>query len=180
MTMRNWVLFFSLAIPALHSCKPAGVVPPAIRVSVENRDDMLTITYVDKECIVDVYSSKGIGDADVDLEATAFLKSLILRMHLQGLEELVVSRGDQSYRIEVQSHGDRQIMQSYRAQASEEWESLSAADERNMVVRRIGSDGKTSTDVPLRNGYFEISLPSNLWKGKSRQKLSVSWIDFYR
>jgi len=178
--MRNWILLFSLAIPALYSCKPAGVVPPAIRVSVDNRDDMLTITYLDEDGIVDIYSSKGIGDAEIELESTVSLKRFFLRMHLQGLENLMINCGDQAYRIEVQSHGDKRVLQSHRAHSDEEWESLSAADDRNMVVRRIGDDGRPSTNVPLRNGYFEIALPADIWKEKSQQKLIVSWIDFYR
>ena len=46
-------------------------------------------------------------------------------------------------------------------------------------IRMIGADGKTSSQIPLEAGYFEVLLPKILFESKPKS-ITISWIDFYR
>ena len=47
-----------------------------------------------------------------------------------------------------------------------------------MAIRACGKDGKT-VDVPVKDGYFEMTLPRAFFADNPRS-ITVSWVDFYR
>jgi hypothetical protein len=48
-----------------------------------------------------------------------------------------------------------------------------------MDVRIVGSDGKPGEELPLKDGYFEITLPRAFFEGDMKS-ITLKWIDFYR
>ena len=46
-------------------------------------------------------------------------------------------------------------------------------------VKVLGADGKPSLDYPLKDGYFEITLPAAML-GEQPKTITLAWIDFYR
>ncbi|HBI43799.1 MAG TPA: hypothetical protein DDY78_13250 [Planctomycetales bacterium] len=42
---------------------------------------------------------------------------------------------------------------------------------------RIGGDGKPAKELPLKDGYFEMTLPQALCEGNPKS-ITVNWIDF--
>jgi hypothetical protein len=48
-----------------------------------------------------------------------------------------------------------------------------------MEVRAFAADGKPARELPLKNGYFEVTLSRALFADSPKQ-ITLSWIDFYR
>ena len=48
-----------------------------------------------------------------------------------------------------------------------------------MDLRIVGGDGKPAKELPLKEGYFEVTLPRALFNGNPKA-ITVWWIDFYR
>ena len=48
-----------------------------------------------------------------------------------------------------------------------------------MEIRLFGGDGKPATEIPLKTGYVEITLPKKFFEGNPKS-IALAWIDFYR
>ena len=48
-----------------------------------------------------------------------------------------------------------------------------------MPIRMIGSDGKQTKSIPLKDGYFEVKLPKKFFEDNPKL-ITLNWIDFYR
>jgi hypothetical protein len=46
-------------------------------------------------------------------------------------------------------------------------------------IRIFGGDSKPAKELPLKDGYFEITLPRAFFEGNPKS-ITLSWIDFYR
>ncbi len=46
-------------------------------------------------------------------------------------------------------------------------------------IRIVGGDGKPAREIPLKDAFFEVTLPSALFEGNAKT-ITVGWIDFYR
>jgi hypothetical protein len=56
---------------------------------------------------------------------------------------------------------------------------LDAKSPRWMDIRLVGSDGKPAKGIPLKDGYFEMKLPTAFFENNPKA-ITVNWIDFYR
>ncbi len=45
-------------------------------------------------------------------------------------------------------------------------------------VRLVADNGNPANEIPLKEGYFELTLPKSLFE--DNPTITVSWIDFYR
>ena len=48
-----------------------------------------------------------------------------------------------------------------------------------MDVRIVGGDGKPAKELPLQDGYFEVTLPRAFFDGNPKS-ITLNWIDFFR
>jgi hypothetical protein len=48
-----------------------------------------------------------------------------------------------------------------------------------MNICIVGGDGKPEREIPLKDGYFEITLPKAFFENNPKS-ITVEWIDFYR
>jgi hypothetical protein len=46
-------------------------------------------------------------------------------------------------------------------------------------LRIVGGDGQPPKELPLRDGYFEATLPKAFFEGNPKS-ITLHWIDFYR
>jgi hypothetical protein len=46
-------------------------------------------------------------------------------------------------------------------------------------IRIVGGDAKPAKEIPLKDGYFEMTLPQAFFEGKPKW-VTLNWIDFYR
>ncbi len=55
-------------------------------------------------------------------------------------------------------------------------------DEKNPFwtdIRIVGGDGKPAKEIPLKYGYFEMTLPQAFFDSNPKS-VTLNWIDFYR
>jgi hypothetical protein len=48
-----------------------------------------------------------------------------------------------------------------------------------MDIHIVGGDGRPAQELPLKDGYFEMTLPRLFFEG-SPKSITLNWIDFYR
>src|SRR3972149_537071 len=64
---------------------------PRFNVAPDGDGNELTLSAADETALIDVHSQSGIGSATVELVSGAPPENIVLRLHLQGLEEFRLS-----------------------------------------------------------------------------------------
>ena len=103
------------------------------------------------------------------------LKALVLRLHLKGLSSFRASNGKATVDAAVSS-------QDVKVRLWKDGKEDSPLDAKSpfwMEIRMVGGDGKPAKVVPLKDGYFEMELPTAFFEGNPKA-ITVNWIDFYR
>jgi hypothetical protein len=156
------------AAPPIHSPSPR------VRIADVKRDASLMVVGNDRETIVDVRSESGIGRATLERTGPAWPESLILRLHLQGLESLSLASDSIQLEWSVPSSGEPKSRATRRLLSGAE-QPLDSTDPYFAAVRLVGE----ARQIPLKRGYFELRIPRKLLEGSVRS-LRIQWIDFYR
>lgn len=146
-------------------------------VTTEKKEDQVKVVVADQKATFDIHSSSGIGGATILPKTEKWPKIVIVRFHLGGLERFSISNGKVTLSGSVLSHsGHAQLL--YLNQGDEE-KKVEKDSPYWTEIKMIGPDGKPTTTIPLKNGYFEIVLPNALFQDNPRI-LTLSWINFYR
>ena len=133
-----------------------------------------------RRAIVEIHSPFGIGQGTIKLPDRNAPESLVLRLHLKGLESLRISDGMVTLSLAVASSDRHAVHQSLRRPGPAGEKNLTRKDALWVPVRRLGPDGKPGAKIPLeKGGHFEVTLPPALLKELGKD-LTVHWIDFYR
>jgi hypothetical protein len=137
---------------------------PADQVQVKLEKDTATL---------DVSSQSGIGGATITLAKGKWPTTVIVRLHLSGLESFAVSNGKTKLAGSVLSHSGN-TKRLYLTEDGKEGER-----EPGTAIKVLDANGKPATGLPGKGGYFEITLPKALLEGQPKS-LELGWIDFYR
>lgn len=137
---------------------------PADQVKMKIENDTATL---------DVLSQSGIGGATVTLAKGKWPTTVVLRLHLSGLESFAVSNGKIKLTGSVLSHSGN-TKRLYLTEIGKEEERKSGTE-----IKVLDAAGKPVKGLPDKGGYFEIVLPKALLEGDSKS-LEFAWIDFYR
>ena len=127
--------------------------------------------------VFEVECPKGIGAADITLKSGAWPDSLLIRLHLRGLESFKVSDGTTTVGASVSSHGDHAV-RVYRGQGNAE-KGIKKGSPFWTEIRAFGAGGKPVGKVPLNHGYFEVTVPKAFLNSQTKT-IKLEWIDFYR
>ena len=106
-------------------------------------------------------------------ESENWPKSILVRLHLSGLESFKAGNRDVAVEWSVSSTGKNAKRVSLRKGRDE-----LALDEKSpyhTTVRIVGGNGK----IPLKEGHFEVPLPAKLFE-RNPEEITLRWIDFYR
>lgn len=151
--------------------------------SIGRQDSRVQILRDDKRTIVDVRSPFGIDKAVIHRAGENWPQPLIVRLHLRGLESFKIDNGTLAVGWSVSSTGEPKTRVTLW-QGREE-KSLAIDSPFFTPVRIIRGEGKLpdkaddAPAIPLRDGYFEVTLPARLLADNPAQ-LALHWIDFYR
>ena len=118
-------------------------------------------------------SGFGIDTATIKRGSNNWPESIVVRLHLKGLESFKAMAGETAVEWSVSSTGSHAKRVSLRKGGDE-----SALDETSPYyseIRIAGGNGK----IPLQDGYFEVPLPAKLLEGNP-EEITLRWIDFYR
>lgn len=163
-------------LPALAARAAPPTVPskPFVRVTEAKRDAQLAVAGDDHETIIEVRSESGIGRATLERTGPRWPESLILRLHLKGLESLSLVRDEVRLEWSVPSSGEPQSRATRRTPEGVE-QSIDSTHPDFASIRIVGA----ARQIPLKQGYFELRVPRKLLDG-SPPTLRIQWIDFYR
>jgi len=173
----NTKCFPALLLFAVTAIAGAGDPPSKFKVTTKKSDDTAEVRADKDKAMFAVKSPFGISEAVIERLDDAWPKAVMLRLHLKGLESLRVanrkmkldaSAGIQDGKLKVRQWKDGK-------------EDVSIDDKNPlwMEIRILGADGKAAKELPLKDGYFEVSIPRAFFEGNPKA-ITVSWIDFYR
>lgn len=170
-------------------CLPVAPLP--YQATTDQPGDTITLHLTGQGVQAIVTSERGIGRGTISAQAASKGRSappLELRLHLKGLEQLLLASGARVLRISVTSSAPSQILQELTTGAGSRW--LTPEDPEWAPIARMplqpanrgsvpaGSNEETSW-IPLdAEQYFSIEVPGELRPGEL--PLELNWIDFYR
>ena len=139
---------------------------PADQIKVKIDEDSATL---------DVFSPSGIGGVTITLTRGTWPKTIVLRLHLRGLESFTISNGKIKLRGSVLSHSGN----TKRLYLGKEGKGERGERQAETTIKVFNAAGKQIEGLPGEGGYFEITLPKALLEGQPKS-LELGWIDFYR
>lgn len=146
---------------------------PPFTIQSQREDSEFQLKTRPSATIIDVRSRVGIDRATIKRVADTWPQSVVLRLHLRGLESLTVGAGNVSVRWSVPSTApSSRLVSLYRDGIS------SRLDDTSPYYSKLHMVDGTGT-IPLKDGYFELTLPTELFD-ENPDEISVHWIDFFR
>ena len=155
----------------------AQAQPSDFDIATKKKEDHVAVTAADGKTVFDIHSRSGIGAADVTRKQDRWPESVVIRLHLGGLESFAVTSGKTRLTTSVASHGGH-VKRLHVDQDGDDRE-VDKTSPYWTDVKVLGSDGKSTLDYPLKDGYFEVALPAALLRDQPKT-ITLSWIDFYR
>jgi len=149
---------------------------PNFEVTAKKKEDRVKIEIGNENAVFGITSPSGIGSVTITPRTGRWPKTVVLRLHLRGLESLRVTAGKTT--VAASASCQDQSNRVYLIEAGKE-KSLGRGDPLWMDIKCLDANGGPARTIPLEGGFFEVRLPKALFDGLS-QPLSVQWIDFYR
>ncbi len=133
-------------------------------------DSKATVTF-------SIHSPFGISQAVIERTADHWPEKVVLRFHLTGLERLQIQCSDTTLCASVSSQGIPLPARLWKNDLEDQ--PLDSTSPLWAEVHMLTGDGKPTPAIPLKDGYFEISLPQTLLASNPKS-ITLNWIDFYR
>ena len=149
---------------------------PHFAIAADSDGSELTVSAQGETTLIDVRSQSGMGSATVELVSGEPPQNIVLRLHLQGLEQFRLLYDGTVVTASVAGNDIGSILES--ATLSEGGERPLTPDSPLWLDIRIVS-GQAAPQIPLGQRHFEIRLPKDLLHD-GRRSFSIRWIDFYR
>ena len=170
------ILFSFLLFSCASQAGNAQPADPVFSITQTNPDDQITVQIEDRGTVIDIASPVGIGSAVFTLESGEMPQTVIVRLHLAGLEQVRVSIGEEAVAASVSS--------SNPLQGRDQTLMVAGTETPLLPVHPLWLDihivtNEASVNIPLRDGYFELELPQELLE-QSGDSFEIQWIDFYR
>ncbi len=169
-----------MACTMLFGCTAPPAAPeaqvPRFAIAADSGGNELTVSAAGEMTLFDVYSQSGIGSATVELVSGGPPQDIVLRLHLQGLEQFRLLYDGAIVTASVSGNDIGNLVES--ATLAEVGERPITPDSPLWLDIRIVS-GQASPQTPLDQRHFEIRLPKDLLQ-EGRRSFSIRWIDFFR
>jgi hypothetical protein len=150
---------------------------PRFKITTKKKDDTVEVQADKDRAVFIVKSPFGISQAVIGRQAETWPKVIVLRLHLKGLEGFRLSNGKVALDAAVSLQEGKAKLRLWKDGKEDV-----PLDEKSPFwtdIRIVGGDGKPAREIPLKGGYFELTLPRVLFDGNS-ESITVNWIDFYR
>jgi len=153
--------------------------PVIVHRTGDVRGEVISVDEKEGRTIVDVRSAIGIGRMKLSAANDQWPTTLVLRLHLRGLESLRIGNGTSSIDISILSYEPHRQLCEVVHTPGERRQSVDEESPFWMPVQIKNTETAGQPKIPLVDGYFEVTLPAVLLKHKPKS-LSIRWIDFYR
>jgi hypothetical protein len=151
--------------------------PAKFKITTKRKDDTAEVQADKGKVVFIIQSPFGISQAVIDWEGAKWPEAVVLRLHLKGLESFRASNG----KVTVDAAVGIQEGQ-VKVRIWKDGKEDAPLDEKSpfwTVIRIVGGDGKPAKELPLKDGYFEVTLPRAFFEGNPKS-ITLNWIDFYR
>jgi len=180
MTMKYIFVYVMSSSLLLISCASqpgnAQAPEPEFRVTVDDPANQVNLQNQDHSMAIDITSPSGIGSATFELESGSMPETIVLQLHLGGLEEIRVSSAQTTIAASVASTGSFEVKNQRLIQSGTE-SVLTPAHPWWMKIRVVSDE--TTPTVPLQQGYFELEIPKGFIT-ETGNSFEIQWVDFYR
>ncbi len=166
------IILFALAVVATISNRDHT---PAFKITTKRDNDRVVVEAEKDKVVFSIYSPFGISKVDIERADEKWPEAVVLRLHLTGLEKLIIS--DEKVKLEASVSTPDGKVRLWKDQKEDSL--LDAKSQFWMEIRMVGADGKPAKTIPSKDGYFEMQLPKVLLEDKPKS-ITVHWIDFYR
>jgi hypothetical protein len=170
------IAFCVAASVAVVSCGSAGGGAIALMATADRPDARVTASADAQQALVEIFSPSGIGGAAVEITSAALPRTIALRLHLRGLEELRFAYAGTTVMVSISSTGDNAVRQTYLGAGREQ--AITESSPYWMNIRLAPGSGSPAT-IPLQDGYIEVEAPKDFFASR-QTKFAIQWIDFYR
>ncbi len=179
--MKTMLTAFSLFTATLlaSAVEPAEFKIGSLKAGEWVRDDCVKFTSEEGVVVFDIHDAQGIGGVSITPKSGDWPKSVIVRLHLPGLESLQLSAGKVTLFGSVLSHsGHKRLLEIDEAGKKRE---AGRDDPLWINIRMLDGHGKDINHLPDpgKGGCFEVTLPPALLI-ESNLGMTLRWIDFYR
>lgn len=157
------------------NCATACEADPPFKITTKRDDDKVAVAFIQGKAVISVHSALGISQATIERSDDQWPTSVMLRLHLKGLENFKVTNGNVT--LEAASSSQDGKVRIWKD--NDEAQLLDAKHPYWMAIRMVSKDGKPVKTIPLKDGYFEIQLPKALFENHPNS-ITLNWIDFYR
>lgn len=150
--------------------------PALLKITTKRSDDTVEVRRDKDKTLLIMKSPVGISQAIIQRASAQWPAAVVVRLHLKGLERFRASNGTVAVEAAVaMAEGELRVR---RWKGNE----IAIRDETSPLwtaIRVIGADGKPAQEIPLADGYFDVTLPKALFEGNPKS-ITLTWIDFYR
>jgi hypothetical protein len=151
--------------------------PVRFKINTKRAEDAVEVQGDDTRTVLVVKSPSGIGEATVERSGDKWPGTVVVRLRLKGLESLQISNGTIRLAAAVSTADGKPKARLW--QDGKEDAPLDQKSPMWMDIRLVSTDGKPATELPLKDGYFEMALPKAFLEGNPKT-WTLSWIDFHR
>jgi hypothetical protein len=151
--------------------------PTMFEITTKRMDDAVEFRVEKDRTVFSLKSPFGISQAVIERVDEKWPGAVVLRLHLKGLENFRASNGKVTLDAAVSSQEGKVKVRLWKD--GKEDAPLDKKSPFWMDVRSLTSDGKPASKIPLKDGYFEMSLPRAFFEGNPKS-ITLNWIDFYR
>jgi hypothetical protein len=154
-----------------------GTEPAKFKITTKRTDDTVEVRANKEKVLFIIKSPFGISQAVIERREHTWPKVVVLRLHLKGLSSFRAANGKVRVDGTVSIEEGKPRVRVWKD--GKEDAPLGRNSPLWMTVRIVGGDGKPATELPLKDGYFELVLPRAFFQGSPRS-VTLNWIDFYR
>lgn len=145
------------------------------KISTKHDNDKVEVNVENDKAVISVRSPFGISQSVIESTDGTWPDSVMLRLHLKGLENMKISNGKITLEAAVSSQDGKVRLWK----DGKEDEPLDSKNPHWLELRMVGDDGKPAKTIPLEGGCFEMQLPKEFFEDNPKS-ITLNWIDFYR
>lgn len=148
---------------------------PKFQITTQKADDCIRVRVDNETVIFDVRSPAGISHSVISREAESWPKTMVMRLHLRGLEHFSLAQGD----VKIEGAVSSQDGSVRLWIAEQEDKPLTETHPLWIKVRRLDAEGQPTNALPCPAGSIELQVPRALLKDNP-STFTLGWIDYYR
>jgi hypothetical protein len=150
---------------------------PPFKITTKRDNDTVEVRADKDKTVFIVKSPFGISNAVIERTDEKWPDTVVLRLHLKGLESFKASNGKVRLEASASLQEGKPLVRLWKD--GKEDAPLDSKSPYWMEIRMVGGDGKPAKAIPLKDGYFEMALPKAFFEGNPKS-ITANWIDFYR